>query len=463
MSDHASNGAVPDELFATILSGAASLDAEEQGDFGFEIRVVQGVDAGKALVLDRSLPSRVLVGTSPTCELRLTDREVSRRHASLEVAGRRLRLLDLDSTNGTFVDRTAIVGAYLHGGELVRMGSTTLGVVRGSVPPSPPAPTITCFGRMLGASLEMRRLYPLCERLAAASVPVIIEGETGTGKEVFAESLHERGPRASAPFVVFDCTAVAPNLVESELFGHERGAFTGAVGTRKGVFEQAHGGTLLIDEIGDLDLSLQPKLLRALERSEVRRIGGDRAFRVDVRILSATRRDLDREVQSGRFRDDLFHRLAVARIELPPLRNRSGDVALLANHFANVMSAGAVELPADLILRWGQHSWPGNVRELRNAVARHVALGDLASAPWGDPRDGEATSSGSDASGSDFVGRVLAKELPLVAARQRVIDEFERRYIAHVLARHGGNVSRAAEASGVARRHFQRVRARGAP
>src|SRR5262249_15817672 len=160
-------------------------------------------------------------------------------------------------------------------------------------------------------------LYPLCEKLANSNVPVILEGETGTGKELLAEALHQAGPRAGAAFVVFDCTAVPPSLVESELFGHERGAFTAAVGSRRGVFEQAHRGTLLIDEIGDLDGALQPKLLRALERSEVRRVGGEQPFRFDVRILCATRRNLDQEVQSGRFRDDLFHRLAVTRIELP--------------------------------------------------------------------------------------------------------------------------------------------------
>src|SRR5262249_55495955 len=156
-----------------------------------------------------------------------------------------------------------------------------------------PISTATSFGNVLGASLAMRRLYPLCERIAVARVPVLIEGETGTGKEVLAEAIHDQGPRAAGPFVVFDCTAVPPTLGESDLFGHERGAFTGAAAVRKGVFEQAHGGTLLIDEIGDLDPALQPKLLRALERSEIRRVGGDRPIRVDVRVLSATRRNLD--------------------------------------------------------------------------------------------------------------------------------------------------------------------------
>jgi DNA-binding NtrC family response regulator len=296
----------------------------------------------------------------------------------------------------------------------------------------------------------MRRLYPLCERLAAAVVPVIIEGETGTGKEVLAESLHTQGPRARAPFVVFDCTAVPPNLVESELFGHERGAFTGAVSMRKGVFERAHGGTLLIDEIGDLDIALQPKLLRALERGEVRRVGGDTPIAFDVRIIAATRRDLDHAVQAGLFRDDLFHRLAVGRIELPPLRDRHGDVAVLARYFSRKLGALEGALRGELIRRWEQDAWPGNVRELRNAVARQIALGDLAHLE---------TSSKPPARG-EIIDRVLAMELPIGEARERVVDEFERRYVAHMLDKNQGVVSHAAKASGVARRHFQRIRAR---
>lgn len=178
------------------------------------------------------------------------------------------------------------------------------------------------FGRLLGGSPAMRRLYPLCERLAGSTVPIVIEGETGTGKEQLAEALHEQSSRADKPFVILDCTTIAPNLIESELLGHEKGAFTGAMRTREGVFERANGGTLLIDEIGDLPLELQPKLLRAIERGVITRVGGSKPVVVDVRLLAATRRDLDREVQLGRFRDDLFHRIAVARVELPPLRER---------------------------------------------------------------------------------------------------------------------------------------------
>ena len=295
----------------------------------------------------------------------------------------------------------------------------------------------------------MRRLYPLCERLAASDVPVVIEGETGTGKEVLAEAIHETGPRARGPFVVFDCTAVPPNLVEAELFGHERGAFTGAVAARKGVFEQAHGGTLLIDEIGDLDLALQPKLLRAIERSEIRRIGGTSFQRIDLRVLSATRRDLDREVEAGRFRDDLYHRLAIARVELPPLRHRHGDVELLARIFWREMGGGGAEIPRELLHRWDAYGWPGNVRELRNTVARHVALGDLAGV--GRPAPASV--------------RPVAEEpedldLPFPQARDRALEAFETRYVARVLEQNGGDVAQAAAASGIGRRYFQKLKAR---
>jgi two-component system, NtrC family, response regulator HydG len=230
------------------------------------------------------------------------------------------------------------------------------------------------FGTVAGASREMRRLYPLCERIANTLVPVVIEGETGTGKEVLAESLHATGPRAAGPFIVFDCTAVPSSLLESELFGHERGAFTGAVSQRKGVFEQADGGTLFIDEIGDLELSLQPKLLRALERSEVRRVGGDRWIRVDVRIVAATRRNLDALVEAGRFRDDLFHRLAVARIELPPLRARKGDVRVLAAQFCRGLGAPESAVGPEVLARWERHEASGIARRYFQVLKARMGL-----------------------------------------------------------------------------------------
>jgi DNA-binding NtrC family response regulator len=435
----------------------------------FHLRVVRGPDAGAERVVGGAGPARIVLGTSPTCELRVSDPQVSRRHAALAVDSGALAITDLESTNGTWLGSVRVREILLTGGETITLGSTMLRVERGASAPASLS-SETQFGSTLGGSREMRRLFPLLRRLAAASVPVVIQGETGTGKEVLAESIHAESPRRDGPFVVFDCTAVPANLLESELFGHERGAFTGAVGTRRGVFEQAHGGTLLIDEIGDLDGALQPKLLRAIERSEVRRVGGDRWLKVDVRLVVATRRDLDREVQAGRFRDDLFHRLAVARVELPPLRKRREDIPLLVQRFAAELGADAATIPAPLLAAWREQTWPGNVRELRNQVARHLALGELSALTFSAAGDSEDEPTAAQASAPPpgpsaptpdaWLEALLAEKLPFVEARERVLTRFERLYIEYMLEASGGNVARAAAHAGVARRYFQILKAR---
>jgi transcriptional regulator with GAF, ATPase, and Fis domain len=434
------------ELRPSLAPGSTTAPA-------FELTVIEGPDEGKRFALDGDGPARVLIGQSPSCTVLLTDRAVSRRHAALHHSGApEVQLSDLGSRNGTFVNGVRVGEAFLRGGEVVRVGSSALRLDLVEAARRVAISSATRFGRMVGSSLEMRRLYPVLERVAASNVPVVIEGETGTGKEVLAESLHEAGPRAGKPFVVFDCTTVAPSLIESELFGHERGAFTGAIGTRKGVFELAHTGTLFIDEIGDLPLALQPKLLRAIQRSEVRRVGGEKTFPVDVRVIAATRRDLDAEVQAGRFRDDLFFRLAVARIELPPLRARIGDVAVLAHHFWKELGGGDRPVPYDVLQRCEAYSWPGNVRELHNEIARRIALGELEKAV----RAGTST----DLRTGDSIDAVLALELPLARAREKLLEEFHARYVERIVAQHGGNVTKAAAASGVAHRYFQILRAR---
>jgi DNA-binding NtrC family response regulator len=463
----------------------------QPGGNGFVLRVVEGPDKGRTFEIAPSHPTRVLVGQSGSSDLVLRDREVSRRHLALDVADGRLRLSDLGSRNGTRVNGIAVVEVLLEGGERVDIGGTTIVVERAERAPEAPISTASGFGRVVGASPAMRRLYPLCQRIASSNVPVVIEGETGTGKEVLAESLHEMGPRASGPFTVFDCTAVPPNLVESALFGHERGSFTGATETRRGCFEEANGGTLLIDEIGDLDIELQAKLLRALDRSEVRRIGGKSWIRTDVRVLAATRRDLDQEVAAGRFREDLFYRLAVARVELPPLRHRAGDIALLARTFWRRLASPTEPEPAGFVARLESYSWPGNVRELHNAVARRVALGDLADvhaaglaglaippSVRGAPAPAPAPLAAAEpaapsipvepppVSGGSEMYAIIAEGLPFPRARDKMLNLFERAYFEDVLQRHGGSVARAAAASGIARRYFQllqaRVRQRGA-
>ncbi len=437
----------------TTLPRAASSRVETAK---FAVVVADGPDQGSRFEVDAGAPSRILAGTSPACDIRLADASVSRRHCAIEPTNRRLRLTDLGSTNGTFVNGVEVVEAWLDGGELVLIGGTTF-LVRREGEATTELTTRTSFGSVVGASEEMRKLYPLCERLAKSDVPVIIEGETGTGKEVLAESLHMQGTRASGPMVVFDCTATPPNLMESALFGHEKGAFTGATETRAGVFEQADGGTLLLDEIGDLDINLQPKLLRVIQRMEVQRVGGSRRRKVDVRVLAATRRDLDREVQAGRFRDDLFYRLAVARIELPPLRRRQGDISMLAKHFW-LEGGGTTQIPATLLQKLEDYDWPGNVRELRNVVTRHQALGELASFDGAD--DALSTTGESAIAGMDVIDDVVTRLLPLAEARQEIIQVFEQRYLDHVLQVHGGNVTRAAAAAGVARRYFHLLRAK---
>jgi transcriptional regulator with GAF, ATPase, and Fis domain len=340
----------------------------------------------------------------------------------------------------------------------VRLAETTLNIMRGGAQ-AVDLPAEDHFGRMLGGSDVMRRLYPRCKLLAASGLATLIEGETGTGKEVLAEALHEASPRANRPFVVFDCTAVPPNLAESMLFGHEKGSFTGAVASRKGVFEEAHTGTIFIDEIGELEPALQPKLLRVLERGEVQRVGANRWIRVDVRVIAATRRDLDREVQAGRFRDDLFFRLAVGRVELPPLRRRRGDVTLLARHFWR-LDCGEGELARDVLDRFEDYAWPGNVRELFHAVARVRAFGGSALDEMSALERGAGAEPGVRVGSGDVVEEALASGLPLTQAREAVVSAFERRYLERVLAQHGGNVARAATAAGVARRYFQILNAR---
>ena len=410
---------------------------------------VSGPGLGETYRIPFSAPHRFYVGKSERCDARIADQQISRRHLALDVRDGALHVTDLDSTNGTFVNGLRVVEAVLQGGETIRVGATLLWVEATDQTPEH-VPSAMEFGRVLGASVAMRKLYPFCQKLAQSALPVVIEGETGTGKELLAESLHEQGPRAAGPFVVFDCTAVAPSLVEAALFGYERGAYTGAESSQPGVFERAHGGTLFIDEIGDLDIGLQAKLLRAVERSEVRRIGGAALKRVDVRVLCATRRDLERAIQEGRFRDDLFHRLAVTRLELPPLRYRHGDVQLLAQYFWSQLG-GETMSPA-LIEKLATHSFPGNVRELRNMVARAIALGDLA------PPEA-AASPASHLDHSDGVtARVLADNIPYMRARDIVMADFRRRFVEHALERHGGSVPKAAAAAGVSRRYFDKIR-----
>lgn len=408
----------------------------------FLVSVVSGPDRGHAFELDGQSP-RTLVGMSTTCGVRLTDTSVSRRHAALEVEEDGLRIQDLGSKNGTTINGLRITDALLAGGEVLRLGGTMLKVERLARTSSTKMTSAMTFGRVVGASPEMRRLYAICGDLSRVDAPVFIEGETGTGKELLAEALHEKGSRAQGPFVVFDCAGVSGGAALAALFGVDGGP--------PGPFEQARGGTLLLDEIGELDVEAQAGVLDALAGGRVLREGASDWSPIDVRIVVTSRRDLDAEVQAGRFREDVLQHLAVHRIELPPLRRRKGDIALLARHFWRVVGGGDV-LPADFAARLDAYTWPGNVRELANVVARRFASGEDEIAPT------EATSG--DASLGVAMEAILESDMPFSRARTAALAEFEKRYVARVLARHGGHVGRAAAASGIARRYFQVLRGR---
>lgn len=421
----------------------------------FVVSVVEGPDTGRSVTVDAGRP-RVLVGKSAVCDLVLTDPLVSRRHAALEVMDNRLCVTDLDSMNGTQGNGISLSVAYLEGGETIVLGDTSLAVelVPGDAPPPVKrAP----FGRLIGLSPKMQVLYTLCERLAAADVPIVIEGETGTGKELLAECIHEASTRASGPFIVFDAASVPRTSLEVTLFG-ERGV-GGAEGAR-GVFELAHGGTLLLDAIDELELEVQAKILRVIERGELLRVGDPQRRTINVRVLAATSRNLDKLVETKRFREDLFFRLAVTRVEVAPLRRRGEDVPLLARHFFQRLGAPP-ERADEFLERHEGYDWPGNVRELSNAVSAFCALGDAASLL--SPRTPTAVTAArgrEPVEQGDFITRVVDADLPFTDARARVLATFEKAYVQRVLSLHDGNVSRAAAASGLARRYFQTLRSR---
>ena len=422
-----------------------SRDTTPLPDVAFTVRIVKGRDANEEIGLDLSR-SRVLVGTSASADLRIVDPLVSRRHVALEITGRKVRLTDLGSSNGTTVNGVEVVDVYLHGGETFTIGDTTLLVSATVARPGITLTSATNLGRMAGASVAMRRVYPIATRLAASMVPVVVEGETGTGKELLAETLHEIGPRASGPFVVIDARAVSRDA-DLVLFGVEGGAL--------GVIAQAQSGTLVIDEISELDDETQGKLLRTIDRGEYVPKGSSTVRRADVRIIATSRHNLDQEVQLGRFREDLYYRLSVGRIELPPLRQRQGDVSLLANFFWRKMAPVDEVLPATFLDQLEDLAWPGNVRELMNAIARRLALGD------DHETDSLASVRGArDVDVAELYERVLALDVTLPQARELIVDDFERRYVERILARFNGNVTRAAAASGLARRYFQVLRAR---
>ncbi len=304
------------------------------------------------------------------------------------------------------------------------------------------------FDEMVGSSPEIRRIFALVEQVAPTDATVLIRGETGTGKELVARALHRRSARRDRPFVAVNCSAVPRELMESEFFGHEKGAFTGAVARRIGRFEQAEGSTLFLDEVGELDLSLQAKLLRVLQEREFTRVGASRPNSVDVRIVAATNRDLAALVKEGRFRDDLFYRLDVIPLRLPPLRERPADLPLLLQHFLRTFAGqhGKEPRPAppEILQAAQAYAWPGNVRELRNLCERAVLVGWEAVAPMLSVPSPTAASTAA----------LVDLDRPFLEAKQGLVERFEREYFSRLLQRHKGKVGEVARAAGIAERNL---------
>ncbi len=404
-----------------------------------------GTAGPAAAVRYASTGTTCAIGSHAGNEIVIDDASISRSHCELRVEQGHVRIHDLDSTNGTVLDGVRVVAGYVRDGSTIQLGRSTLRVSLGGSDNRLAVSLNTHFGSLVGTSWAMRACFALLERAAASDITVLLEGESGTGKEGAADAIHQASARRDRPFIVIDCGAIPGNLLESELFGHERGAFTGATDRRVGAFEAASGGTVFLDEIGEMPSELQPKLLRVLERREIRRLGSNTMTPADVRIVAATNRDLRAEVNAGRFRSDLYFRLAVMKVQLPPLRQRPEDLPILVQRIVGTLGLGqdvANRLCSNaFVSSLSRGAWPGNVRELRNYLERAAVLDDLA----GSTEDAPEAADPHDPA------------QPYQQARDRVLAEFERRYVEQLLRAHHGNVSAAARASGIDRTYLHRL------
>jgi two-component system, NtrC family, response regulator GlrR len=404
------------------------------------LEVVAGVDQGRVIELASPTIQIGRVGA----DLNLTDAKVSGLHCELKLQPDGYRLRDLGSTNGTYIKGVRIVDAFISPGSTIQIGKSAIVFEALDDAVTMPLWSEARLHNLIGGSAAMRHMFDMINRFAQSDATVLIQGETGSGKELVADAIHHCSPRRAEPFIVLDCSAIPEQLFEAQLFGHEIGAFTGAVKSTPGVFELAHGGTLFLDEIGELPLDVQSKLLRAVETRKVRRLGGTKVFASDIRLVAATNRDLAVEVNRGTFRSDLYYRLAVAKLAVPPLRERREDLPLLVEHFLRQLSVSSgnrdPRLPDDYMARANRHLWPGNVRELRNSVERAVLLPNHPGIAFEQPPKKE-----------EHGFAHIDIEIPFKTAKQKLVDEFDRRYLQAILEAHDGNISAAARAAGIER------------
>ncbi|MEO0325194.1 MAG: sigma 54-interacting transcriptional regulator [Myxococcota bacterium] len=424
--------------------------------------VTAGPDRGRELVIDKE---RVTIGRSVICDLVLADNSVSGTHCEVVAKEPGFLLRDLDSTNGTKVGELRVREVWLRAGTELQVGQTHVRFQPLDTEVEIAFSPANRFFDLVGNSVRMREVFAVLEKVAATDLTVLVRGETGTGKELAARAMHQGSPRTHQPLVVQDCSAIPKDLVESTLFGHERGAFTGARDRHRGSFEQADGGTIFLDEIGELEPSLQPKLLRVLENREIKRVGGDKVIAVNVRVVAATNRDLRQMVNEGTFREDLYYRLSVVQVELPALRERPEDIPLLvrdflAEHahrrFGDDAEEEAFRVTKDAMERLMGYPWPGNIRELKNTVeraaslaeARELTIRDLLPASQKTPP--RALPGGTAESFVD-------DDVPFKEAKQRVLDIFEAAYLKALLDKHGNNITRSAQAAGLTRYHLREL------
>ncbi|MEO8801483.1 MAG: sigma 54-interacting transcriptional regulator [Polyangiaceae bacterium] len=399
---------------------------------------------GKTVTVD---VDPVVVGRDPGARIVLVDPEVSSLHCELRAVSEGILVKDLGSTNGTFVGTLRIQEAAVTTPTEITVGSTKL-VLEPTAKKKVDVGFSDAFGPLVGSSPKMRRVFSVLEKVAATPLSVLILGETGTGKELVARALHDASNRRDKPFVVVDCGSIPPTLAESLLFGHEKGSFTGATERRKGALAEADGGTLFLDELGELPIDLQPKLLRALAEKQVKRVGGSAFEPIDVRVLAATRRDLGAEMNAGRFRSDLFFRIAQVRVELPALRERLADLPLLVEDIC--AKVGKAEHAAAVVSwieqRMASHDWPGNVRELVNVASVAATLADQPGAI-----DDVLTLTRDPVDAPRGSGPATA----FTEAKRAAVAVFERDYFTSLTKRSQGNVSEMARQSGMERHHVR--------
>jgi DNA-binding NtrC family response regulator len=439
MSDRPRGGTEANEVASTAEPGVPRITA------------TSGPSAGRGLAMTNTLAT---VGRHPTNDLVLDDSRASGVHLELRRVGDRIHVRDAGSTNGTWIGSHRIVEAELARGAELVVGTTSLRVDMDDAAVPARRSSEGRFGELVGRSPEMLELFATLERIAPKELTVLAQGETGTGKEEVARAIHARSARASGPFVVIDATSLPESLAESLLFGHERGAFTGADQRRAGFFEAAQGGTVFLDEVGELPPGIQAKFLRVLERHEVTRVGGTVPTKVDVRIIAATHRDLRHEIEAGRFREDLYFRLAQMRLVLPPLRDRAGDVGVLAvKILAEIAGKNTpLSIDANALAHLEVQRWPGNVRELRNVLARAAALATGPSLQRAD-----VAGEGLGFRGSREERAALDVSGTFASAKERAIGRFESAYLAALMKRCGGNLSLASREGGLARHHLREL------